>query len=136
MANLTDTWKNKIINGITGAQPPTFPSSIYLALFTANPTASGDVSSELSGLGYTRIEVTSHFPLAVGSGEVKNTSNITFPIATSNWLEVFYIGFMESNVENTADMMAYAALDVSIQILQDQAFTFNINNLIIHLDYA
>ena len=89
----------------------------------------------MSGSGYERTEITSHFPLAVGSGEVKNISEVSFAIATVNWPELTHIGFMESDVENTADMIAYAPLDVVISILQNQSFIFHIDNLVVHLDY-
>lgn len=134
MANLTDYYENKILNGLTGAQQLQTPMTIYLALFTSNPGETGDVAGELSGLGYERVEITSKFPLAVGSGQVKNSADIVFPTATSNWPTATHIGLMESDIENASDMMAYSELEVPIQILTDQAFIFNTNNLILNMD--
>ncbi len=130
MANLTNGYENELLDGLTGVTPLTTPTTVFLALFTADPTETGAVANELSGGGYARKSTAGLFSAATGTdGTSSNTSVIDFVTATADWSTVTHVGFMESDVETTADMMIVVALDVPITILDTQKFSFAIGNL-------
>ncbi len=130
MANLVDGYENELLDGLTGITQLTTPAIVYLALFTADPTDTGSVASELTSTGYERKSLAGLFSAATGTaGSVSNTSEINFVSATEDWTTVTHVGFMESDVEATSDMMVWLALDASITILDTQTFTFGVGAL-------
>lgn len=130
MANLTNGYENELLDGLCSVTQLTTPATVYLALFTADPTETGDVTSELSGGGYARTSIASKFSAASGTdGTSSNTAEIAFPTATADWDEVTHVGWMKSDVETTADMMVYAPLDTPITITNGQVFKFSAGTL-------
>ena len=129
MANLVDAYEKKILDGLTGVTS-LFTGTMYMALFTSDPTDSGGVGSELVGGGYARKSLAGLFPSASGAS-VANTSAIDFATATSNWAEVTHVGFMESGVATTDDMAIWLLLDTPITIQDTQVFSFAIAKLTI-----
>ncbi len=128
MSNTTTAFRNELLDGLLGVAPLTLPDTVYLALFTADPTDTGDVSNELSGNGYNRVSLDGLFSNAV-SGTSSNTSEVLFDTATADWPTVTHIGYMKSNVQGTADMMNYDDLDEAVDIASGEAFIFKIGNL-------
>lgn len=126
MANMTDQTENDFLDGITGVTS-LFSSTVAMALFTADPTDAGDVTNEYQSNGCARVLLSGLYPSASG-GTVSNSSAIIFPTATADWATITHIGFMKSDVEGTADMMAWVALDSAIAIANGQAFKFEIGD--------
>lgn len=132
MANLTDSFENELLDGLTGVTPLTTPTTVYLALFTADPTDTGDVSSEYQLNSCARVALSGKFPAATGAaGLVANSVQIDFPTATGNWTTITHIGYMKSAIEGTDDMIIHAQLDSPITILNSQTFSFAIGTLTI-----
>lgn len=119
MAALTDFLENKLIDwlfraqalGITGASAGagSGPATLYVGLFTANPTDSA-AGTEVSGGSYARVAVTSSLAnwagtQAAGSttassgsgGTTSNNGAITFPAPTANWGTVTGVGIFDSS---------------------------------------
>ncbi|WP_314587927.1 hypothetical protein [Paenibacillus terrigena] len=68
------------------------PSTIYLALYTSDPTAA-DTGTEVSGGAYKRLPIVFSAPaLENGNQTVKNTTDVEFPIATSDWGQITHVG--------------------------------------------
>ncbi|WP_449290197.1 phage tail fiber protein [Paenibacillus motobuensis] len=68
------------------------PSTVYLALYTSDPTAA-DTGTEVSGGGYARRVVTFAAPaLENGFQTTKNSADVEFPIATADWGLVTHVG--------------------------------------------
>ncbi len=118
MAALTDFLENKLIDwlfraqalGVTGASAGagSGPATLYVGLFTANPTDSA-AGTEVSGGSYARVAVTSSLAnwagtQAAGSttassgtgGTTSNNNAITFPAPTANWGTVTGVGIFDS----------------------------------------
>ncbi len=132
MANLTDSFENELLDGITGVTPLTTPAVVYLALFTGDPTDTGDVSTEYQINECARVSIAGKFPAATGTaGSVANSVQIDFPTAIGDWTTITHIGYMKSDVEGTDDMMVHAQLDSPITILNSQTFSFAIGTLTI-----
>lgn len=129
MANLTDRYEKKLTDGLTGVTPLTTPTTVYLALFTADPTETGAVTNEVSGTGYARVALTGKFSAST-DGSAANTTAITFAAAgAGGWGTITHVGFMESGVATTADMMMSKALVDSITIVETDVFEFLVGKL-------
>lgn len=77
-------------------QPITFPSSLYVALFTNNPTAANS-GTEVSGGGYARAAVSFSTPVVSGdSAVIQNTAEVDFPQLTASAGVAAYIGVMDA----------------------------------------
>ena len=77
---------NQINDAVHGDVTYVAPATLYLALFTTAPTASGG-GTEVSGGSYARIAVTNNltnFPSASG-GSKKNGTAVTFAAPTADW---------------------------------------------------
>lgn len=133
MGNLTHGYENKILDGLTGVAPLTTPTTTYLALFSADPTNTGDVANELpTGTGYGRIATTGKFPSATGIvGTVANDVQIDWAIATGNWTTATHIGLMEGGTVGVADMMEVIALNSPVTIASGQTFTLYAGKLVL-----
>lgn len=68
------------------------PATVYLALYTSDPTPA-DTGSEVSGGGYKRVAITFAAPsIENGMQTVKNAVDIEFPIASTDWGLITHIG--------------------------------------------
>ena len=127
---LVDRMERLILDGILGVAGYTFPTTAYLALFTADPTGTGSVANELIGNGYARVNLSGKFSLTTGTAGISaNTSTVNFPQATANWAVVTHFAFMESGVQGTDDMMDRSPLVAPVTILLGETFGILIGDL-------
>ena len=135
MANMTDYLENKLLDTLLGVSAYTFPSTVYMALFTADPTDTGDVTSEVSGGSYARVSLSGKFSTATGStGLSANTTAISFPTATASWGEVTHVGIMESGVVSTDDMLLWGAFQISQTIDDTDILLFAVGDFSLTLE--
>ncbi|WP_052410457.1 phage tail fiber protein [Paenibacillus durus] len=68
------------------------PGTVYLALYTSDPTAA-DTGTEVSGGAYAR-QAIAFGAAAVEGGKmtVKSSADVAFPIATADWGLVTHVG--------------------------------------------
>lgn len=118
MAAMSDFLENKLIDwyfraqaiGVTGATAAaaTGPATLYVGLFTANPTDTGG-GTEVSGGSYTRVAVTSSLANWAGTqaaastvastgttGTTSNNSPVTFPAPTASWGVITGFGLFDA----------------------------------------
>ncbi len=76
-------------------------STWYVGLWTADPTASGLLSGEVTAADYQRKAVT-------WSGTNDNAQQIDWAPATSNWGNVTYIALTDNATKNTGNVLVYA----------------------------
>jgi hypothetical protein len=75
----------------------TRPTTVYLALYTSNPTAA-DSGTEVSGGSYARQAITFGAPAVVGGKQtISNASDITFPTATADWGNITHVGIRDAS---------------------------------------
>ena len=156
MAAMSDFMENKLIDwlfraqaiGITGASAAagTGPSTLYVGLFTANPTDSGG-GTEVSGGSYARVSVTSSLANWAGtqaaasttastgtSGTTSNNNAITFPAPTGNWGTVTGVGIFDAS--SGGNLLIWSALTTNKTVNNGDAapsfaaaaLTFQIDN--------
>ena len=134
MASMTDFLENKLIDFFFRAQALTAiatataaagtgPATLYIALFTANPTDSSG-GTEVTGGSYARVSVTSALTAWAGtqsagsttassgtSGTTSNNASITFPAPTANWGSVTGVGILDATT--SGNLLFWAALTTS-----------------------
>lgn len=86
--SLSNTYENDVLDDICGDVPTNAVGGAarYLALFTADPTDAGTLTSEISGGSYARVDTAGNWD-AAASGSKSNTAAITFPTATADWAD-------------------------------------------------
>lgn len=155
MAAMSDFLENKLIDflfrgqalGITGASAAagTGPTSLYVGLYTANPT---DVAggTEVTGNAYARVTVASAMANWAGtqaaasttasSGNTGTTSNngvITFPTPTpAGWGTVTGMGIFDA--ASGGNLLIWSALTSSKVINAGDAVTFPAASLSFQVD--
>lgn len=142
MAGMSDYLEDAVLKEIfrnTNLTPPT----TYLALFTADPTDAGTLTSEVTGGAYARVLVnrdgaTAPFwaaPVTNGAGgfKVENQSVIDFPTATASWGTITHMAVIDS-ASGAGNMLWSGALTASKIIDNTDKMSFPANSIVINLD--
>ncbi len=98
MAGLSDYAEDLVLNHILNdGQWNTSAENRYVALYTVAPTDAGG-GTEVSGSGYTRVQVNAATWAAASSGSKSNGAAITFPQASGgNWGTVVAFTIMDAS---------------------------------------
>ena len=115
------------------SQSTTAPSTVYVALFTADPTDSAgltDFQDEVStsGTAYARKAVT-FGTIDPQSGSVSNNANVTFDAATASFGTVTHIGITDNATAGAGNLLFHGALDSSKAIDTGDTFQITSGNL-------
>jgi hypothetical protein len=122
--DFTNYLADRLIKATVGTVPWTTPDTVYLALYTEDPTKEGLSSSEVNQASYSRKEVTFTNPV---DGVATNANKIEWGTATSDWGNVSYIGVLDS--ASSGFMLYFTALDNPKEILSGDQFIINVNQL-------
>jgi hypothetical protein len=117
MAGLTDAYERAVLDHILTDPTWSPPATLYLALFTVDPTDAGTLTNEVStsGTAYARISTAAaDWSAASGTAPATktNTATKTFPTATASWGTVVAFGLMDSDVEGAGNMILWGELTV------------------------
>lgn len=86
-----------IINSTLRGEAFTAPSTLYLALFTSDPTDNNITVNEVSGAWYAR-QVTGAWAAPVGTGNTTSNSNqIQFPAVTGSTVTISHWGIYDAS---------------------------------------
>lgn len=136
MAALSDYLENELLDHVLRNEAYTPPSSVWIALFTAdNGLESGDITGEVSGGAYARMEVggTSGRDFAVASsGATENSQDITFPTATADWGTVTHMAIMDA--ETGGNVLLHGSLSVSKTVNNGDTVKYNAGDLDVTAD--
>lgn len=137
MGSAGDNAENWILDAILGDNHTTdFPSTVYMALYTASPTdGGGGTEVGTTGTNYARVAVTNNstnFPAASGS-QKSNGAIIQFNDATGDWGVIVAWGLMSAS-SGAATPVLYGDLDTPKTISSGMAPFFNIGDLVIGCD--
>ncbi len=81
----TDYLESALVNHVLRNSAYASPTTVYLALFSANPGEAGG-GTELTGNGYARMAIT--FGAPSPAGVVANTNTLTFTAVGGAWLGI------------------------------------------------
>lgn len=112
--NNTD-WAN--IGDAAGLQNSVTAGSFYVALFTADPTASGSAANEANYTGYARVAVARDSGgFTISGNNCSNTAVVTFGECTAGSSTVTHFALCKGGTAGVADLVLRGALGASLAI--------------------
>ena len=127
MAEMSNYLENALINGTLRATTYTAPATVYVGLYTSDPT-DANTGTEVSGGSYSRTAVTFGAP---SNGVSLNDAAVEFPQCTVDWGTVGWIGILDAST--SGNLMYHTALDVSKTISSGDIFKIAIGSLSVTL---
>lgn len=127
MAEMSNYLENALINATLRNTSFTSPATVYVGLYTTDPTDAG-TGTEVSGGSYARVAVTFGAP---SNGVSTNSSAVEFPQATASWGTVTHIGILDALT--TGNLLYHTPLDVSKAIDTGDIFKIAIGSLSVTL---
>lgn len=109
---LTNTGRSLALNAIFGLATLDNTTNTYIALFTADPTATGDLTNELAGgSGYSRTLASSIFgTLSSGGSALVNSSELSLSF-TADVGVVTYFGIVTGSIIGAGTLLWVGELD-------------------------
>jgi hypothetical protein len=127
MAAFSNYLEDALINGTLRATTYTAPTTVYVGLFTSDPTDAGS-GTEVSGNAYARQSATFAAP---SNGAASTDVDVQFPQATGNWGIVTHFGVFDALT--TGNLMYHGALTASKNIETGDVFKIATGNLTVTL---
>jgi hypothetical protein len=116
MAEMSNYLENALINVTLRATAYTAPTTVYVALYTTDPT-DADTGTECSGTSYARQAITFGAP---SNGVSTNSAAIEFPQAGGAWGTITHIGIRDALT--TGNLLYHSPLDASKTIATGDVF--------------
>lgn len=123
MAEMSNYLEGALINAVLRNTSYTSPATVYLALYTSDPT-DADAGTEVTGNAYERQAITFGAP---SDGVSTNSAAIEFPQATGSWGTVAYIGIRDAST--AGNLLFHSPLDASKAIATGDVFRIAIGSL-------
>lgn len=127
MAEMSTYLENALINATLRNTSYTSPSTVYVGLYTSDPT-DANTGTEVSGGSYARVAVTMGSP---SDGVSTNSAAVEFPQASGSWGTVGWIGILDAST--SGNLLYHTALDVSKTISSGDIFKIAIGSLSVTL---
>jgi len=127
MAEMSNYLENALINVTLRATSYTAPTTVYVALYTTDPT-DADTGTEVTGGSYARTAVTFAAP---SNGVSTNSADVTFPTATASFGTVTHIGLRDAST--AGNLLYHTPLDTSKTIDTGDIFKISTGNLSVTL---
>jgi len=127
MAEMSNYLENALINVTLRNTAYTSPTTVYVALFTSDPTDAG-TGTEVSGGSYARTAVTFGAP---SNGVSTNSAAVEFPQCTVDWGTVGWIGLYDALT--TGNLLYHTPLDASKTVSVGDIFKIAIAGLSVTL---
>ena len=127
MAAISNYLENELLDHVLKNAAYTSPTTVYLALYTSNPT-DADSGTAVSGGSYARQAIT--FGSVASGGTISNTGDLTFasmPAAT-----VSHVGIHDHLT--AGNLLFHGALSSSKSVDAGDTFKISIGDLDISLD--
>lgn len=93
MSEMSNYLENALINGTLRATNYTAPTTVYVGLYTSDPT-DANTGTEVSGGSYARKSATFGAP---SNGVSATSADITFDQATASWGTITHIGILDAS---------------------------------------
>ena len=127
MAAFSNYLENALINGTLRATNYTAPTTVYVGLFTTDPTDAG-TGTEVSGNAYARQSATFAAP---SDGAASTNADVQFPQATGSWGTVTHFGIFDALT--TGNLLYHGQLTISKTIDLGDVFKIDSGNLTVTL---
>jgi hypothetical protein len=127
MAEMSNYLENALINATLRNTTYTAPATVYVSLWTSDPTDAGS-GTEVSGGSYARTAVTMGAP---SNGASLNTTAVEFPQATGSWGTIGWIGINDAST--SGNLLYHSPLTTSKVIDTGDIFKIAIGSLSVTL---
>lgn len=127
MAEMSNYLEQALINGTIRGTSYTAPTTVYVGLYTSDPT-DANTGTEVSGGSYARTAVTFAAP---SNGVTTNNADVTFTQATGSWGTVGWIGILDSL--SGGNLLYHTPLDVAKTIDSGDIFKIATGSLSVTL---
>jgi hypothetical protein len=118
MAAMSNYLENALINATLRATTFTSPTTVYVGLYTSDPT-DANTGTEVSGGSYARKAMTFGAP---SNGASTNSSAVEFDQATGSWGTVTHFGILDAST--SGNLLYHGALTSSKVIESGDVFKF------------
>jgi len=122
--DFTNYLADRLVKATVGTVSYAAPTSVYLALYTADPTKAGFSSNEVDQASYNRQKVIFSAPV---DGVATNVNQVDWSTATSNWGNVGWISVMDT--ASGGFMLYFSALDNAKEVLSGDQFKIDAEKL-------
>lgn len=127
MSEISNYLENALINATLRNTSYTSVATVYVGLFTTDPTDAGS-GTEVSGGSYARTSATFGAP---SNGASVTTADVTFPTCTATWGTVGWIGIHDAST--AGNLLYHTPLDASKTIDTGDIFKIATGNLSVTL---
>lgn len=127
MSEMSNYLEDALINATLRATNFTAPTTVYVGLYTSDPT-DANTGTEVSGGSYARTAVTFGAP---SNGVSTNSAAVEFPQATASWGTVGWIGILDA--ATSGNLLYHTPLDISKVISSGDIFKISIGSLSVTL---
>ena len=118
MAEMSNFLENALINATLRNTTYTSPATVYVSLWTTDPTDAGS-GTEVSGGSYARTAVTFGAP---SNGVTTNSAAVEFPQATASWGTIAYFGINDAST--SGNLLYHSPVTTSKAIDTGDIFKF------------
>ena len=128
MSEMSNYLENGLLNAVLRNTSYTSPTTVYVGLFTTDPTDAGS-GTEVSGGSYARqvLSVTT-----ASGGIVTSSADVTFPQATAQWGTITHLGLLDAIT--SGNLLMHTALTTSKSIDNGDILKISSGNLTVTLD--
>lgn len=127
MTAFSDYAENALINHLLRNSALSSPATVYLALYTTNPT-DADSGAEVSGGSYERKSIAFDAP---SNGVTQNTSQVSFPVATGTWGTVTHWAIADAS--SGGNILFHGSLTTPQEIISGRQIVFGAGQVTITL---
>ena len=133
MAALSDFLENELLDHILRNETWTPPTSVWIALFTADNGLETNVQTgEVSGGSYARLEVGGSsgrsFTVAA-TGSTDNTEDWTFPTSSADWGTITHAAIMTTS--SAGQVLIHGSLTAQKTVNNGDTFKFSLGDFVI-----
>ena len=118
MAAMSNYLETAIVNAVLRNTTYTSPTTVYVALFTTDPT-DANTGTECTGASYVRKAMTFSSP---SNGVTSNSSAVEFDQATTSWGTITHMGLYDAST--SGNLLFHGALTASKVIDTGDVFKF------------
>lgn len=127
MSEMSNYLENALINATLRATNFTAPTTVYVGLYTSDPT-DANTGTEVSGGSYARKAATFGAP---SNGVSTTSADITFDQATGSWGTIGWIGILDAST--SGNLLYHTPLDASKTIDTGDIFKIAAGSLTVTL---
>lgn len=133
MSEMSNYLENALLDHVLNNTSLTSPTTVWLALFTADPGETGSLTNEVTTTGTAYARQVASFG-AASSGTSTSDADIEFPQATASYGTVSHVGIMDNATAGAGNMLFYTSLTTSKAIDSGDIFKVTSTNLTVTLD--